>query len=277
VKPTHTPATRPVGWVKPTHTHAPNPQGPMHRILVTGSSTGLGRLAARQLADLGHDVILHARDAATAATLPGTVLTADISTLAGQRLLAEQARASGPFDAIIHNAAVMSDAARNPTADGWPTTFAVNTVAPYVLTALIPAPARLIYLSSAMHRAGTPATDDLLWTRRPWSLTQAYSDTKLHVTMLALAVADRWPGTRSNAVNPGWVPTRMGGATAPDDLALGADTQAWLAAGTDPGATLTGHYLHHRRPSDPHPAATDPAARDALLAALAALTGVKLP
>lgn len=250
---------------------------PMSRILITGSSTGLGRLAAAELAAEGHDVILHARDATTAATLPGTVLTADLSTLEGQRALADQATALGPLDAIIHNAAVMSDRTRNPTVDGWPTTFACNTVAPYVLTALIPAPKRLIYLSSGMHRSGTPATDDLLWTRRNWSLTQAYSDSKLHVTMLAFAIAARWPGTLSNAVNPGWVPTRMGGAGAPDDLALGADTQAWLAAGIDPAAALTGHYLHHRRKAAPHPAATDPKAREALLAALATLTGIPLP
>lgn len=249
----------------------------MSRILITGSSTGLGLLAARQLAADGQDVILHARTAATAATLPGTVLIADISALAGMQSLADQARALGPLDAIIHNAAVMSDDTRNPNADGWPTTFAVNTIAPYVLTALIPAPRRLVYLSSGMHRSGTPATDDLLWTRRRWSLTQAYSDTKLHVTMLAFAIATHWPGTLSNAVNPGWVPTRMGGAHAPDDLALGADTQAWLAAGTDPAAAVTGRYLHHRRPAAPHPAAEDPAARDALLAALADLTGIPLP
>jgi NAD(P)-dependent dehydrogenase (short-subunit alcohol dehydrogenase family) len=249
----------------------------MSRILLTGSSTGLGLLAARQLAADGHEIILHARDAATAATLPGTVLTADISTLAGMQSLADQTLALGPLDAIIHNAAVISDATRNPTADGWPTTFAVNTVAPYVLTALIPAPERLVYLSSGMHRSGTPATDDLLWTRRKWSLTQAYSDTTLHVTMLAFAIAARLPGTLSNAVNPGWVPTRMGGAGAPDDLALGADTQGWLATGTDPAAAVTGRYLHHRRPSAPHPAADDPASREALLAALAALTGIPLP
>ena len=54
---------------------------------------------------------------------------------------------------------------------------------------------------------------------------------------LALAVARRWPDVRSNAVDPGWVATRMGGAAAPDDLALGGETQAWLAAGEDPAAT----------------------------------------
>jgi NAD(P)-dependent dehydrogenase (short-subunit alcohol dehydrogenase family) len=141
----------------------------------------------------------------------------------------------------------------------------------------MPRPARLAYLSSSMHLQGSADLTDLLWTRRRWSLTQAYSDTKLHDLMLAFAIADRWPDVRSNAVTPGWVATRMGGAGAPDDAQAGADTQAWLTAGTDPAADMTGRYLFHRRVARHHPAADDPATRTALLDALASLTGVSLP
>jgi NAD(P)-dependent dehydrogenase (short-subunit alcohol dehydrogenase family) len=255
----------------------------MPRIFITGSADGLGLISARQLIAQGHTVFLHARTpekaAALAATLPDAagIATADISTLRGMRSLADQANAFGRMDGVIHNAGVMSNQTRNPSADGWPTTLAVNTVAPYVLTALMHRPDRLAYLSSSMHRQGNPDLSDLLWTRRKWSLTQAYSDTKLHDLMLALAIADRWPDVRSNAVTPGWVATRMGGAGAPDDAEAGADTQSWLAAGTDPASDMTGQYLFHRKVTAHHPAADDPAARTALLDALADLTGITLP
>ena len=110
-------------------------------------------------------------------------------------------------------------------------------------TALITRPDRLVFLSSGMHHGGDPDLTDLQWTRRGWSGTQAYADSKLFDVVLALALARRWPGVLSNAVEPGWVPTKMGGPGAPDDLALGADTQAWLAVSSDPGATVSGSLL----------------------------------
>jgi NAD(P)-dependent dehydrogenase (short-subunit alcohol dehydrogenase family) len=94
--------------------------------------------------------------------------------------------------------------------------------------------------------------------------------------MLAFGLARRWPQVRSNAVTPGWVPTRMGGAGAPDDLELGARTQAWLAAGDDPGTAVTGQYFYHQR-SEPVPdlvrSADD---QDALFDYCAELTGRRL-
>jgi NAD(P)-dependent dehydrogenase (short-subunit alcohol dehydrogenase family) len=81
----------------------------------------------------------------------------------------------------------------------------------------------------------------------------------------------------SNAVEPGWVATRMGGAGAPDDLAQGPVTQAWLAVSDDRAATVSGGYFYHRQPRQPNPAARDTALQDELLAYCAGLTGTPLP
>jgi NAD(P)-dependent dehydrogenase (short-subunit alcohol dehydrogenase family) len=252
------------------------------RILVTGSADGLGRVSARQLVAQGHEVLLHARSAARAreamAAVPGAraALVGDLASVAETRALAGQARAAGPLDAVIHNAGVGYRDGRVETADGLSRLFAVNVLAPYLLTALAPAP-RLVYLSSGMHRGGDPGLSDLQWQRRPWDGAQAYSDSKLLDVVLAFAVARRWPGVRANAVEPGWVATRMGGPGAPDDLEAGGRTQAWLAASDEPGAAVTGRLLFHQRQRPAHPAASDPAVQDGLLLACQALTGVALP
>ena len=240
-------------------------------------------MAARRLVDGGHDVVLHARsrrraDDALRAT-PGAAgaFVGDLSSIAQTRAVAEQANAAGPFDAIIHNAAVGYRSPRIETADGLAHVFAINVLAPYLLTALTTPPARLVYLSSGMHHGGDPDLSDLQWTRRRWSGTQAYSDSKLFDLVLAFAVARRWPGAFSNAVDPGWVATKMGGHGAPDDLSLGSDTQAWLAAGADPDAAVTGRYFYHRRARASHPAAASSEVQDGLLKACEALTGVAFP
>jgi NAD(P)-dependent dehydrogenase (short-subunit alcohol dehydrogenase family) len=251
------------------------------RVLITGSADGLGLMAGQLLIDQGHEVVLHARGDArardTAAAAPGAaqVVVGDLGSIAGTRAVAEQA--TGRFDAVIHNAAVgYQERRRVPTADGLAHVFAVNVLAPYLLTALLPAPERLVYLSSGMHRMADPELDDLQWQRRRWQGAQAYAESKLLDTVLAFAVARRWPSVRSNAVDPGWVATRMGGPHAPDDLAQGPLTQAWLATSDDPDADVTGAYLHHKRRHDAHPAASDPRVQDGLLKACAALTGVEI-
>jgi NAD(P)-dependent dehydrogenase (short-subunit alcohol dehydrogenase family) len=179
------------------------------------------------------------------------------------------------MDAVIHNAGVYL-ARRGTTPDGHSTTLAVNTLAPYVLSASILRPQRLIYLSSRMHRSGDASLHDIEWTARRWSQSQAYSDSKLFVTTLTLALARRWPDVLCHAVDPGWVPTRMGGADAPDDLQRGHETQVWLAGSEDPEVLRTGGYWYHRQRQAPHAAATDSAFQDRLLSKLAELTGVAL-
>lgn len=256
----------------------------MRRVLITGSSDGLGLMAGQLLAGQGHVVTFHARSSARAADLravaPGArdIVVGDLSTVAGMRRVAEQANALGRHDAVVHNAGVGHRAPRRvETEDGLAQLFAVNVLAPYALTALIVPPDRLVYLSSGMHRGGDPRLDDLNWTTRRWNGSQAYADSKFLDVLLAFAVARRWPGVRSNAVEPGWVATKMGGPGAPDDLSLGPVTQAWLAVGDEPAAAVTAGYFYHQRQKDPHPATRDPGLQEELLARCAELAGVELP
>lgn len=256
----------------------------MSRIFVTGSTDGLGLMAARLLAEQGHRVVLHARNARRAedarASLPQAeaVVVGDLSSLAQTRGVAEQVNRLGRFDAVIHNAAVgYQERRRVKTEDGLPHVFAVNTLAPYVLTALIERPRRLVYLSSMLHRSAQPHLDDVAWTERRWDGTAAYSESKLHDVMLAFAVARRWPEVYANAVEPGWVPTKMGGPQAPDDLDQAHRTQAWLAAGEDPSADVSGGYFYHLAPRETHPAARDEAQQERLLEVCARWSGVAMP
>jgi NAD(P)-dependent dehydrogenase (short-subunit alcohol dehydrogenase family) len=255
----------------------------MARIFITGSADGLGQLAARQLTEEGHQVVLHGRSperaqqALAAVPQAETAVHGELSTLAGMHQVAEQVNQLGRFDAVIHNAAIYQTPQRMPTVDGLPQLLAVNSLAPYVLTCLMTRPDRLVYLSSGMHGQGDASLRDLTWQEQPWNTTRAYSDSKLHVVLLAFAVARRWPNVLSNAVNPGWVPTKMGGPNAPDSLSEGFRTQTWLAAGTDPKSLLTGQYLYHQRPGSVHPQAADPDRQDHLLLAFERLTGVAFP
>jgi NAD(P)-dependent dehydrogenase (short-subunit alcohol dehydrogenase family) len=150
----------------------------------------------------------------------------------------------------------------------------VNVVAPYLLTALIDRPQRLVYLSSSDHYSGQPSLADVDWIGRR---AGSYPDSKLFVTTIAAAVARLWPDVYSNAVDPGWVPTRMGGPGAPDDLRLGHLTQEWLATSDDPDARTSSGYWHHQRRTEPHPAVHDESFQDALLDELIRHTDVRLP
>jgi NAD(P)-dependent dehydrogenase (short-subunit alcohol dehydrogenase family) len=133
-------------------------------------------------------------------------------------------------------------------------------------------PDRLVYLSSGAHRGGRPHLSGLDWGGS--RVTGSYSDSKLFVTAFTLALARLWPEVLSNAVDPGWVPTRMGGPGAPDDLFLGHVTQEWLATSDDPQALTSGGYWHHQRRSQPHPSAADEGFQTELLDTLAAFTGI---
>ena len=255
----------------------------MATVLVTGSADGIGRQTAADLVDGGHRVVLHARDdrraEAARAAVPGAadVVVGDLASLDQTRQLAAAAAALGDYDAVVHNAGVGGADERSVTEDGLERIFAVNVLAPYLLTCLMPAPARLVYLTSGLQSEGEPHLDDLQFERRAWNGMQAYSDSKLWDVVLAFAVARRWPETLSNAVDPGWIRTRMGGPQATDELPEGAETQVWLATSTDPAATVTGRYLKRRRELPAHPAASDVDLQEQFLAAAERLTGVGLP
>jgi NAD(P)-dependent dehydrogenase (short-subunit alcohol dehydrogenase family) len=200
-----------------------------------------------------------------------------VVTLAGMHAVAEQANATGRFDAVIHNVGIgYREPQRILTADGLSHLFAVNVLAPYLLTALIERPSRLVYLSSGMHPGGRPAMDDLQWERRRWNGSQAYAESKFLDVLLAFGVARRWPNVLANALEPGWVPTRMGGPGAPDDIEAAPVTQAWLAVGSDPASRVTGRYFYHQREKPPASGTRDGALQDVLLNECARLSGTVL-
>jgi NAD(P)-dependent dehydrogenase (short-subunit alcohol dehydrogenase family) len=256
----------------------------MARVFITGSSTGLGLMAAQLLVEQGHRVVLHARnparadDARRALPRAEAIALGDLSTVAGARGVAERVNALGRFDAVIHNAAVGYREARPiMTEDRLPHVFAINVLAPYVLTALIAKPDRLVYLSSGLHRTASARLDDLAWSERAWNGAEAYAESKLYDALLAFAVARRWPSVLSNALEPGWVATRMGGAGAPDDLDQGRRTQVWLAVSDDPAARVTGKYFYHLRQRAPDPQTAVPELQDRLIEECGRLSGVALP
>ena len=243
----------------------------MARVFITGSADGLGLLSAQALVSQGHKVVLHARNEQRGVEalekVPGaeTILTADLSNLEETKALAQRVNKLGSFDAVIHNAGVYQVPSRM--------IFAVNTLAPYILTCLIQKPKRLIYLTSGMHLHGKAKLENF----NPDTASITYSDSKLHVVLLSMAVARKWPDVYSNTVNPGWVPTKMGGKGAPDDLQKGYETQVWLAVSNDADTMVSGRYFFHRRERSFNPAAADVSQQDRFLEACRKITGLELP
>jgi NAD(P)-dependent dehydrogenase (short-subunit alcohol dehydrogenase family) len=252
-------------------------------VFITGSTDGLGRAAALSLLDQGHRVVLHARSTGRAAALGELasrsegVVVGDLQSGAETRAIADQVNAIGRMDAVIHNAGVYTQRRRGSTPEGHAVTLAINTLAPYMLTALIERPARLVYLSSGLHRGGEGSLNDLDWTKRSWDSAKAYAESKLHVVALTSALARRWPRVLSNAVDPGWARTKMGGAGAPVDVETGQKTQTWLAVSDDPAALARGRYWHHMQQQEPAREAGDPGFQDELIDKLRDITGVTLP
>ncbi len=240
----------------------------MARIFITGSADGLGYLAAKSLVNEGHQVVLHARNKKRGEEalkkIPGAeaVLTADLSILQETKQLAEKVNALGRFDSVIHNAGVMRTSSQILT---------VNTLAPYILTCLIQKPERLIYLSSGMHLSGDPGLKNIETGH------VSYSDSKLHDVILCFAVSRKWPDVFANAVDPGWVPTKMGGPGAPGNLQKGFETQAWLAVSNEDEAKVSGHYFHHKKQKHHVPEASDAQVQEKFLKLCEKITDVPLP
>ncbi|WP_423822454.1 SDR family NAD(P)-dependent oxidoreductase [Salinisphaera sp. SPP-AMP-43] len=253
----------------------------MKRIFITGSTDGLGRAAAETLIDQGHAVLLHARSPERAAEIDDLVarsagvVSGDLSRLEEVYDIADEINSLVRPDVIIHNAGVLSLPDRAPTPEGHATLMAVNLLAPYILTARIQRPKRLIYLSSSMQAGGPDQLDDLDWQKRAWNTTEAYSESKHYLAALALAVNERWSDVASHAVDPGWIATKMGGASAPGDLQSGQRTQVWLATQDDP-AIQTGGYWRDCQRQNPPAMAADHDFQSRLLDTLAELTGERL-
>ncbi|MFZ6647855.1 SDR family NAD(P)-dependent oxidoreductase [Undibacterium sp. TJN25] len=256
----------------------------MSRIFISGSADGLGQMCAKLLIDAGHHVVLHGRSEQRAQqaldALPGAqaAVFGDLASIAQTTELAAQLNRLGSFDAVIHNAAVgYREPQRIETEDGLSHVFAVNSLSPYILTALMHKPGRLVYLSSGMHRGADASLEDLNWERRRWSGSAAYADSKLHNVILAFAMACKWPDVLSNSLEPGWVPTKMGGSGAPDDMQAAPVTQAWLAGSDDAAAKVTGKYFYHMKRWAVDAAASDIQVQQRLLDEYRRLSGVALP
>jgi NAD(P)-dependent dehydrogenase (short-subunit alcohol dehydrogenase family) len=243
----------------------------MARIFITGSADGLGQLSATSLIEQGHHVVLHARNAERARDAlkknpkAESVVTADLSNIEETKRLAAAVNTLGTFDAVIYNAGVYQSSPKD--------IFSVNTLAPYILTCLIHKTKRLIYLSSGMHLSGSLKLDNLKNNINQVS----YSDSKLHVLTLCLAVARKWKDVYANAVNPGWVPTKMGGGGAPDNLQKGYETQVWLAVSNDEKAKVSGRYFFHQKEREHNSQADHIELQDKLLAVCKEITGVSFP
>lgn len=247
----------------------------MSRILVTGSNDGIGAEIARVLSAQGHEVIRHARNAERADG-PGYVL-GDLGSLRSTRELAAQVLRIGAPDVVVHNAGWGSkDEVRPVTEDGLERTFQINALAPLLLTASLPKPQRLVFVSSDSIVRGRIRLDDLQHEQE-WTQDAAYADSKLVMAALAFALARRWPEVRSNAVHPGWVSTKMSGYAAPLTVAQGADTPAWLATSDDPDALVTGTFFQDRKPVELNPQAYDVGLQDAVLAQCLELCDATLP
>jgi NAD(P)-dependent dehydrogenase (short-subunit alcohol dehydrogenase family) len=243
----------------------------MARVFITGSADGLGQLAASAFIAQRHQVVLHARNEKRGQDalrkVPGAedVVIADLTSIAETKHLASKVNDLGKFDAVIHNAGVYRTSGEE--------IFCVNTLAPYVLTCLIQRPERLIYLSSGMHLQGRSKLKNF----KTDISRITYSDSKLHVLMLCKAVARQWPQVFANAVDPGWVPTKMGGRGAPDDLQKGYETQVWLAVSSDDKAKVSGRYFHHQEESAYNPEANDVVLQERFLELCKEITGVSFP
>jgi NAD(P)-dependent dehydrogenase (short-subunit alcohol dehydrogenase family) len=236
-------------------------------IFITGSADGLGQLAAKSLVEQGHQVVLHARNAERGRQAKQKVpqaehvIVGDLSDGDETKQVAYAANAWGQFDAVIHNAGVYQAPAKE--------IFAVNVIAPYILTCLIQRPKRLIYLSSDLHLNGRANLDAFKKDGRI-----GYSDSKLYVVMLCMAAARKWTDVYANAVDPGWVPTKMGGPGAPDDLQQGYETQTWLAVSDDANVKVSGRHFHHRTESRSNPQAGDFMLQERFLSLCRDITGI---
>ncbi|WP_269936713.1 SDR family NAD(P)-dependent oxidoreductase [Arthrobacter sp. HY1533] len=243
------------------------------RVLITGSTGGIGQLAAAYFLRRGHRVVVHARNEQRAADvrrdLPGLedVVIGDLLDLNQTRALAEHINGLGGFDVIIYNAGEYGLTG--------PEILNANSLSPYLLTALVSTPReQLMYLSSDLHLGGSLMLDEV---RSGDGIT--YGDSKLHLAMIAAAAARRWPDIQVNAIAPGWIPTLMGfhngNATTPDSLRDGYMTQVWLAESAEPGSDITGEFLFHRQvETRVNDFVHDTDAQEQLVAAYAERTGV---
>ena len=275
-------------------------------VVITGGTSGIGEIAAEQLAQMGARIVLIARDKsrgeATLARLreraPGlthTVHCADLARIPEMKRVAAQIAESEPrIDVLINNAGAMFGS-RQITGDGLEYTFALNHMAYFVVTEGLrerlqaSAPARIINTSSAAHRGARLDFDDLQLVK-DFSAMKAYSRSKLCNILFTRELARRLHGTgvTANCLHPGFVATRFGdqsGGLISQFIGLaklfaispekGAETLVYLASSPDVAET-TGAYFYKCRPITPSQAALDDRAAMLLWERSEALAGFKV-
>ena len=255
----------------------------MARIFITGSSDGLGSLAAQRLVKAGHKVYVHGRNSQRASdaqkACPGAegCLIGNLSSLAETKALASEINKHGPFDAIIHNAGLYRLGGINKTSDGLPMLTSVNTFGPWILTCLVkPTPKRLVYLSSGLHSGGDPSINDITFQQRgasKYSDSTAYADSKLHNIMFAKAFARCFPESKCNSMDPGWVATKMGGSGAPGSPEAAVETYVYLSTEVE---TSGGYWKPGVREGSPRKETDDVERQEKLLRVCEEITGVQL-
>ena len=254
----------------------------MSSIFISGSSTGLGMMAAELLVSRGHEVVLHARDVNRAddarRRLPRAkaIVVGDLGTIAETKEVAKQVNGIGHFDAVIHNAAVGYREERRTTADGLPHVFAINTLSAFLLTALIKRPKRLVYLSSGMHHHAKANLNDILWRKRSWDGSTAYAESKLHDAMLAFAVAaGGLTSSRTHLSQAG--SKRKWAGLERRTTCFRLTSRRCGSSGDDPKANVTGEYFYHLKQMAPNPRAKDVRLQDHLIALCSEISGVSFP
>lgn len=239
-------------------------------VLVTGSSDGIGRATAAELAARGWHVLVHGRHArkaaAAAAALGGTPVSGDFTCLDEVVTLAAQVREAAPvLHALVNNAGIYPRR-RELTDDGFETTIAVNHFAPFVLThhllpALKAAPAGRIVNVSSMTHSGAKLDPRALNIEHGWDPYQAYAASKLANIVFTRQLAKnlRRTALTANSLHPGVVGTKLlraGFSIAGDSPANGARTSVYLV--DDPAvAGVSGRYFVDCRATQPARAALD--------------------
>lgn len=237
----------------------------MSKIFITGSSDGIGLEAAKKLINLGHEVVLHARDEKAKeleSKFNVKVLIGDLNNLDETKSLAHKVNEQRRFDTIIHNAGVFHEDKH--------TIFRVNVLAPYILATLIKRPKQLIFIGSNMHPQGSFDIEKLAIKKEV-----DYSTSKLLILMLSLALSRYWKDVNSNTVDPGWVKTKMANYNAPDSLEDGSATQVWLASKDD--LNFSGKYFYHLQETIYSKKANDIEIQDKLIKIYEEITGINFP
>jgi NAD(P)-dependent dehydrogenase (short-subunit alcohol dehydrogenase family) len=211
----------------------------MATICITGATDGIGLATTERLLAAGHRVLVHARNVdrgrRVVEGLEGDVelVTGDLASLAEVEGLAQQVIEHGPLDVLVNNAGVWVRGDVPPTSvDGFETTFAVNVLAPHLLTTRLAGhlTGRLVWLGSAMAAGGHPDPADPGARTDP---TQAYTDSKASDVLLAGAWGRRLPHVASVSVDPGWVKTKLASTGAPGTVDSSADSLTYLCTEAD--------------------------------------------